>query len=647
MTFLLIFPILWIAIAAGRTVCSLAKTPQTITPLERTLLSCGIGLGLLSYAVLAIGLIGQLTVQLIGVVLVLLAAAGAGQHAKMARELTSHFSPPYKWTPAGIATFVVALAFAVIALIGCFTPPTLGIGSTGYTEWDSLSYHLADPKIYLRNHKIGFIPWESHSNFAFTAEMWYTVALAFHSVALAKLFHFTCGLGACLTTYAIGRRHFSHGVGVVAALILAGSSPILTESGTAYVDLAATFYTALTLLCLLNGLKENDCRWMMPLSAIIMGFTLSCKALALTSLAMFAGALLIWQIVRQKRSITDATMRAAGWCVVALAVGCPWYVKSFILTGDPVFPFGYKVFHSPYWNTPNSASYSAANYAFGMGHKPVDFVYAPWNLTMYALPGHLSKTYLYLTGSPTLVNSFNDYPTALMALPAIFLAALIALPFLRGSKLIGLLAAYSGLSFVFWFGSTQYIRYLLPVFPVLALLSGWSVVRLVSAKRFSGYALGAVAAASVIFTLVNGLQLAAAELPVATGALSQSAFLSQTDPVGYNAMNFINTSTPQNAKVVFYGEPFGFYCDRDYFWGEAGHSTFVPYSTFHSARDLQNWFIANRVTYILVNPQNFPMNPNATDYTGMVYSLTAGATAPVYNQHGIAIWQVPTNPVGN
>ena len=132
---------------------------------------------------------------------------------------------------------------------------------------------------------------------------------------------------------------------------------------------------------------------------------------------------------------------------------------------------------------------------------------------------------------------------------------------------------------------------------------------------------------------------------MATGQQSQSAFLTQTDGAGYGAMSYINASLPSDATVVFYGEPFGFYCDRNYFWGEAGHSTYVPYSDFHSASDLQSWFSAHHVDYILINQAVFPMNPNARDYTGWVYALTAGSGQPIYYDHGIGIWQVPTTPV--
>ena len=74
---LLIIPIIWCAIAAGRTVCGLARMPKSATPLETTLLACGIGLGLLAYGVLAIGLVGSLTAPAIAGVIVVVAAIGA------------------------------------------------------------------------------------------------------------------------------------------------------------------------------------------------------------------------------------------------------------------------------------------------------------------------------------------------------------------------------------------------------------------------------------------------------------------------------------------------------------------------------------------------------------------------------------------
>lgn len=643
MNALLILPIVWIVTAAGMRVCALSSLPADATRLERALIGCAVGLGMLAYGVLAVGLIGWLNRWAVAGVVVALALFGANQHAVLARGLTRALHNLRRPDPTEACAMCLGTGFLFIALVGCFTPPTLFIFPIGQTEWDSLAYHLADPKIYIRAHRILYIPWESHSNFAFTAEMWYAIGLLFNSVPLAKLFHLTCGIGACLGAYAIGLRHLGHRSGLAAALLLAGSAPILAEAGTSYVDLAATFYSTLTLLTLLNGAATRNWRWITPSSAILMGFTLSCKALALTSLAMFAAGILLWLLVRQKQPIGRALGGTAGWCALSLSVGAPWYVKSYIWTGDPVFPFGWALFRNSHWNTINAAQYSASNLSFGLGHKPIDLIFAPWNVTMYPLPGHLPATYAYLTVPTASVQPFNNFQSLLIAVPVIFVTSLITLPFLKATQAVRALSLYAAISFVLWFVSMQYVRYLLPLFPVLALLSAWSIVQLIKMRRFSGYALAALAALSLCFTLYCGLWLAKLEFPVATGNESQSAFLLRTDS-GYGAMSWLNSSTPQGSTIAFYGEPLGYYCDRNYFWADSEHSTYVPYQSFHTAMDLQLWLNAHHVGYILVNTSRFGMTGKNGDYTDWVYQLTAGSGPPVYSdRHGIAIWKTSGN----
>ena len=58
--FLLFLLTAWAATAAGRTVLKLLKLPDTATRLERNLFGYALGLGLLAYAMLALGLLGGL-----------------------------------------------------------------------------------------------------------------------------------------------------------------------------------------------------------------------------------------------------------------------------------------------------------------------------------------------------------------------------------------------------------------------------------------------------------------------------------------------------------------------------------------------------------------------------------------------------------
>src|SRR5205823_3823427 len=78
-------------------------------------------------------------------------------------------------------------------------------------DWDGLSYNLAAPKVYLRDHRIHFIAYDSHTNFPFTVEMLYTLGLAWGGAVAAKLFHWSM---AWLTALAVGawvQRHLRGG----------------------------------------------------------------------------------------------------------------------------------------------------------------------------------------------------------------------------------------------------------------------------------------------------------------------------------------------------------------------------------------------------------------------------------------------------
>lgn len=267
----------WAATAAGRTLLRGLRLPDDATVLERNLLGYALGLGLLAYGMLVLGLAHGLYPAAGYGLLLALAALGVGQFGTMARELRVAVKGGLRLSPLGWGTAVLFTVFAALSLLGVWTPPTLA------REWDSLSYHLADPKLYLQAHRIYPLPWESHSNFAFTAEMWYTYGMTVGGVPLAKLFHFSCGVGACLGTYAFGARFLSPRVGLLAAGLLASTPLVGWEAGVAYADLAPTFFGTLTLLAVGAGVTRRDDKWL-TVGAVLMGLTLSTKATSLVTL---------------------------------------------------------------------------------------------------------------------------------------------------------------------------------------------------------------------------------------------------------------------------------------------------------------------------------------------------------------------------
>ena len=639
----------WIAAAAGRTVLHLLRLGDGPTGLERNLFGLALGLGMLAYGMLALGLLGGLYPLAGWLLLAGLATLGAKSHARMGREIGGRLRRGLRLPRWGWAVAALFLVLALVPFIGVWTPPVLALPSVPfspefYTEWDSISYHLADPKLYLQAHRIYYLPWESHSNFAFTAEMWYLFALmqrgTGNGIPLAKLFHFACGVGACLAVYAFGARHLSRKIGLLAAGLLASTPIVLWEAGTAYVELASLFFTTLTLLAVANGIAARDGRWL-RLGAVLMGLTLSTKATSLTTLALLAAGLLFWQMRLEKQTWQRAVGTVAVWCALALAVGSPWYIKSAVYTGNPVYPFYSRLFPSRYWNANLGAAYDASNANFGLGkslgevHSPTSAISSPWNLTLYLLPGHPPS-------SPAF-RPFNDFQTPLVALSPLLLATLFFPAFgLGASGMVRALGLYALCSFALWFATVQYVRYLLPALPVFCLLAAWVLVRVWEERWRSRYVLAGLGVCSLAFTLYVGAELVRLQAPVVFGRQSQGDYITRGF-APYPAMQFINTQLPAKTKVVFYGNPFGFYCDKPYLWGDAQHSTYIPYDTFHDADDLRAYLAKIGVTHILVNwrPGNFPRDANAPGYTSWVYALTDGAGPPVFQAHGVAVYALP------
>jgi 4-amino-4-deoxy-L-arabinose transferase-like glycosyltransferase len=644
---LLILPIIWILTAVGRNATRKLKFVSEPTVLERNLIGYAIGLGLLAYGLLALGLAGLLYPAAGLGWLVLMAALGGCRHRAMFREARERMATCFH-PPAHIWGMIAAIvAFGAVALIGDFCPPTLFLNGPksdtlpglGYTEWDSLSYHLADPKLFLAAHRIYYIPWEHHSNFAFTAEMWYTLGLMAGSVPLAKLFHLTCAIGASLAIYAIGARHLGSKVGALAAALFASLPLVFWEAGTAYVDLAATFFVTLTLMALVNGIAEKDTRWI-GLAALMMGLTLSAKATAVATLVLFAIAVWIWRNKSLGENLGKSLLGAVKWGLAAIAVGAPWFLKSIAYTGNPIFPFYYKIFGGKYWSAENAAAYDAANSHFGMGRQALDLLLTPFNLTMYPVPGHSPLTYLFLTKGMG-DKPFNDFQSELIALSPLLLAVLFIPAFRKGQTpfLIKALSAFAAISLVFWFATTQYLRYLLPLVPVLCLIAAWVVVQMREERTITGRALTAMTVLSFAFSAFVGVRLASAQAPVAFGQVSKDDYIT-AGFAPYPAMQYINTQLPANAKVVFYGNPFGYYSEKPYLWGEAGHSTYIPYSTFQSKDDLLRWYESQGITHVLVNPRFFGLAAGP-GWTGWVYDLTAGSSQPVFQDHGVYVFALP------
>jgi hypothetical protein len=619
---LLILPIAWIATAAGRrinrAICP-GLSGDSIAGCERSAFGLATGFVVVALGMLALGLTGMLAPYPVAAWFAVVAVAGWREHSDLMRDALSGLR--IRGGPVYLQTGCMGIALAVIG--SCFVPPTS-------MEWDSLSYHLADPKLYVAAHRIYYIPWESHSNFAFNMEMLYSVGMLARSIALAKLFNFVLSVAGAVAVYRVAIWIMNPTVAAWSLFIYVTLPLVFWEAGTAYVDLAATSFATLALLALVLMVRTGDPRFTL-VAGVLLGGMLGIKATALVTIVFYAIGI-IAHARAARAAMAPAVRSAAVMGLIAVLIGSPWFIKSAVNTGNPFYPFAYSIFGGRYWSEANAVPYAAAQYSFGEGHAPKDLLLLPWQLTMFLLPDHRF--------SPANTHPFNDTPTELVSLTPLFLiCAIIALitP-LEPTRGIRLLAIYAVASIVVWFYLTQQVRYLLPIAPALCLLAAWTLHRISSRSAVGGAAAIVALSIGLGFNAVLLARYSTSMWMVALRPSGQQEFVA-SGLESYGAMQFLNSATPLTAKVICYGEPRTFYLDRDHMWGDLGSQPlYPPYEQLATPAALRGWLLARGYDYVLINQGGTHLT-DTTGWAGMVYALTLGSgNAPVFEDRGTVVY---------
>ncbi|MHB0912975.1 MAG: hypothetical protein ACYC2Y_05975 [Armatimonadota bacterium] len=590
MTALLEFiAILFVATAFGRRF--VGKSP----PLERSVFGAGLGLGILAFAVFAAGLARLLYPGVLLGLLVVMALFSVREMRCLVSEIASGLRRGGGKLSAGDAA--ITLSVAVIgsaALVMALAPPA-------GTDWDGLAYHLAVPKIYLQHHRILFVPFTSHSNFPFLTEMLYTLGLSISGPALAKLFHFGMYALTAAALYSLGARHMSRSVGKIAALLFMSMPVVFYEAGIAYADLTTAFYVLLGVYAVLNW--EESGRGL-ALCGVLLGFALGTKVLAVIPLA----AVCVWVLI-SSRSLKAAALPM----LLALLVGAPWYVKSYVYTGNPVYPFMYEIFGGRVWSDAAAEAYRAEQAGFGMGKGLMQLFMLPWNLLVNGEKFANGPLFGRLIG-----------PAVIGLAPVALLAGV--------NRKVWKVAAVAAVYVVAWFFLMQHSRYLAAVLPLLALVCAAGVD---AAKRWrmGRYLVAGFVGACVLFTLIPALVTAKMAWPGVVGPGDE--YLSANLEI-YDAEEYLNRSAA--GKTVLLDEVRGFYLDRPYIWGSPNHNAMVPWRTFHDGTEMVTWFVERGYANALLNwryaPSDSLESPLVTDAIGK------GLMIEVYASNGVSIYEL-------
>jgi len=568
---------------------------------ERGLAALVLGLVILSLLVLALGLIGALTWWALAHMLLLCALVGLRTLDDCLRSL-GRLAAVLWWelsrSPLKAVYWVIVLVVAA-QLVAALAPPSPA-------DFDGLAEHLAQAKQYARDGRVHPLWYDHHSQFPATVQMLYTMAHVFGRPGAAKLFHWVFGVMAIGATVLAGRRLLVPAAGAYAGLILATTPGFAWLMGVGYVDLATTACAVLAFYFFARSLQEEQ-TWLLYLSALMAGAAAGTKMQGLTLLGVLAAGVLI---TRRQRLVV-AVRRAAAYVGIALLVCGPWYVKSYLWTGNPVYPFAYDIFGGKLWSADRALHYRYSQRQYGKGEMPPlrqfrqmpplrkafcgprapqNLLLAPINLTLDP------PAFTVPLGSFWAFASDSVGPLWLALLPLLLLCR-------RPPPVRWMLWALLPL-WLWWLWSMQLTRYLLPSLALAAPAAGWAAIEAERRSRILATVVRSVLAAWSVVAMGIMLMYVLPQAPAAFGLVGPDAYLA--GHALYEASKFINGGTQPDAKVALYGEPRGYYLDRDYLWADPGHSALIDYNCARTPEGLVSEWRRLGVTHVMINRAQFP-----------------------------------------
>lgn len=555
----------WVTLALGAHLSRLLRLSVAGDRAE-ALTAAALGLGAVAYLVFGLAALGWLqpaALVLLGLALIANAAVWTARGPTWAAIRSRAWPRAGDLRPAGWVVGIRRrpIQGAAWLLLGLFLLTAFIAALAPEVEYDALWYHLFLPRQYLAAGRLIALPTEFVSLYPQTAELLYALGLAWDGPVAAKLIHFVFGLLTVGATYRLARRFLPPTFALVAGLIFLSAPTAHWELGTAHIELATALFATLAVTDLIAWWDDGKDRRIYR-AALLLGLALSTKHLALLFLLLSTaivfggslrhGVLPAWpRRSRAGRAASPVALDPRRWLLpavaftaLALLIAAPWYVRSWLETRNPVFPLFTSFFGAPpeWWNEINSQQlHLVADDSSEAGFGAL--LTLPW--TTLDHPGR------YL-GSPG--------PLFLWAVP------FVALGIGRGRAAFWLLGAWvAGFFLAFAAADSQFqVRYLVPVFPALAVLAAAGLAALVHRVEAG-----------------RGRRLAAAILPVALAvmALNLPPFLPwhgrgpisstahEIDPAAvldrgageayiarhapaYRAIAFANQYLPENTKIL-------------------------------------------------------------------------------------------------
>jgi hypothetical protein len=377
---------------------------------------------------------------------------------------------------------------------------------------------------------------------------------------LAKLLMVLFLVILCAAVYEFTTKNHSRFAASIAVSLLLANEVVLWEVQVAYIDIAYALYFFLAFVLAVQYLDETRTAWLI-LAGAFCGVVAGTKMNGIFGLISIAGVIATsllagrpWSGFRDLLAVIRAMAILA---IVTLLFVLPWLVKNYLYTGNPVYPLFYEVFGGPYWSARLGEDFLMWQRSIGMGRTAGDYLLLPARIFLQA-----DWDYRYFVGR------LNAIWVVVIPVTCLFVRNAVVRRCLVGA----------GIFFCLWAATTQEIRYLIPVVPLLSCAAGIAFARAVDSlsgalSRIPSRAGRGAQTLRPVVGLAVAAAIQAMLLWMARGAARNAWVLLSTVLGGQSvdlhsavpeAFRFINTQAHSSAKVMLLNTNQGFYLDREF-----------------------------------------------------------------------------------
>ena len=352
----------------------------------------------------------------------------------------------YPWSGRRCPTLSPSLLFVAIVVLICVIS---GLARpVGDVDADEISYHLLGPRIWLREGRIALIPEESLIAFPATIEMLYSLARVIsddHAPgALGGLF-----FGALAMQVRGLARRLGGGVlaGDLSAALITGMPAVTSTVDQCFVDVP---YAAFLLAAARLAFEESRPQRAM-LAGVFAGFACGTKYFGLPSTLFIALLVVVFQTGKFASRVRAAITLLA----LSGVAGGAWYVRNWIMLGNPLYPPSPGLWHllpTPTFSLQASIDLQAKilKRGEGLGRGIGDLLLLPFRLTYWT-------AWFHGGGGMGIA-------------PLAFGPVGLAIATKRRTTIAW--AAFGALLTIFWFYSDQEFRFLDPAIGIFAAFAG-------------------------------------------------------------------------------------------------------------------------------------------------------------------------------